>query len=104
MMFTRISISEAKHMMDNDDVQVVDIRDEATFNRGHIPQATHLDNTSLQRFIESADVDKPVLVCCYHGNSSQSAADFLHSKGFEHTFSIDGGFESWKLQYPCEAQ
>jgi thiosulfate sulfurtransferase len=101
-MFKRISIIEAKQLIDTGDAQIVDIRDEQSFQTAHIPCAIHLDQSSLQTFIESADVDKPVLVCCYHGNSSQSAADFLNSKGFEHTFSIDGGIEAWKLQYPTE--
>ena len=101
-MFKRISIIEAKQMLDSGDAQIVDIRDEHSFMAGHIPSATHLDNSNLQAFIESADPDKPLLVCCYHGNSSQSAAEFLNNKGFEQTFSIDGGFESWKLQFPTE--
>lgn len=101
-MFKRISITEAKQLLDSGEAQVVDIRDEHSYQAGHIPSAHHLDNSNLQQFIESADLDKPLLVCCYHGNSSQSAAEFLNSKGFEHTFSIDGGFESWKLQFPTE--
>ena len=102
-MFKRISIVEAKKLIDEGNAQIVDIRDEHSFQAGHIPAARHLDNTNLQKFIESADLDQPLLVCCYHGNSSQSAAEFLNSKGFEQTFSIDGGFEGWKLQYHIES-
>jgi thiosulfate sulfurtransferase len=34
-------------------------------------------------------------VYCYHGNSSQSAAAYLAEQGFEATFSIDGGYETY---------
>ena len=39
-------------------------------------------------------LDLPVLVYCYHGISSQSAAEFLNQKGFEDVYSVDGGFEA----------
>ncbi len=101
-MFKRISIVEAKNIIDAGDAQIVDIRDENSFQAGHIPAATFLSQGNLQRFVESADLDKPLLVCCYHGNSSQSAAQFLKEKGFEDVYSIDGGFEAWKLQFEVE--
>ncbi len=45
-----------------------------------------------------ADVefDTPVIVCCYHGISSQQAAQFLIHQGFEEVYSLDGGFEAWR--------
>lgn len=79
---------------------VVDIRDEHAFASGHIEGARHLDNVSLPDFIVEGDPDKPLIVCCYHGNSSQSAAAFLNEKGFEEVYSMDGGFEVWRAQFP----
>lgn len=101
-MFKRISITDAKVMQDQGNAQFVDIRDEESYQIGHIPQSRHLDQTSLQAFLESADLDKPLLVCCYHGNSSQPTAQFLYEKGFEDVYSIDGGFEAWKQKYATE--
>jgi len=40
------------------------------------------------------------VVVCYHGNSSQQAAQFFAGEGFNDVYSMDGGFEAWKLQYP----
>jgi thiosulfate sulfurtransferase len=87
-------------MLDETAPQIVDIRDEQSFQQGRIRGAQHLDNSSLQTFIETADLDAPLVVCCYHGNSSQQAAAYLNSKGFEHTFSLDGGFSAWSASYP----
>ncbi len=32
---------------------------------------------------------------CYHGISSQGAAQYLVNQGFEEVYSVDGGFEAW---------
>jgi len=69
---------------------------------GRIAGAVLLDNQSVQDFIEDTDKSVPVLVYCYHGNSSQSAAAWLADKGFAEVYSLDGGFEYWKGQYPVE--
>jgi thiosulfate sulfurtransferase len=42
----------------------------------------------------------PVIVCCYHGVSSQQAAQFLIHQGFENVYSMDGGFEAWRKELP----
>jgi thiosulfate sulfurtransferase len=61
-----------------------------------------LDNHSIAEFIRSADLDKPLVVLCYHGNSSQSAAAYLVGQGFSEVYSMDGGFELWKNTFPSE--
>jgi len=100
--FSRISTEHAQSMLKEGKAQLVDIRDEQSFAAGHIAGARHLDNTTLQSFIEEADPDQPVIVYCYHGNSSQPAASFLNERGFEEVYSMDGGFEHWRNQYPVK--
>ena len=60
----------------------VDIRDEQSFLSGHIPGATHLSNGNLHQFVLQADYAEAVIVCCYHGISSQQAAQYLINQGF----------------------
>lgn len=79
---------------------VVDIRDPQSFNQGHISGAYNLSNENLHQYIAEADMDSPLLVCCYHGISSQSAAQFLVEQGFDEVYSINGGFESWRSEQP----
>lgn len=98
-MYKRISVQDAKKLLDQGDAQFVDIRDEQSFQQGRIPGSQALSQGNLQSWMSSADMDKPLLVCCYHGNSSQPAAQFLFEKGFEDVYSIDGGFEAWRAQF-----
>ncbi|PXF29949.1 sulfurtransferase [Pokkaliibacter plantistimulans] len=99
--FTRISPSQAKDMIGNG-AQVADIRDPVSYSNGHIPGASALSNENLQHFLESADPDHPLIVVCYHGHSSQSAASFLANHGFEQVYSMDGGFEEWRTLFPAD--
>lgn len=90
--------------MIKDGAQVADIRDPNSFAQGHISGSYNLSNENLHDYIASADMDQPLLVCCYHGISSQQAAQFLIEQGFDEVYSINGGFEAWRVEQPnlCE--
>lgn len=98
--FKFINASELADRIGESTLQVVDIRDPGSFSNGRIKGAQRLDNSNLQSFIASAKLDAPLVVCCYHGNSSQSAAALFASKGFTEVYSLDGGFEMWRNLYP----
>jgi thiosulfate sulfurtransferase len=97
--FKRIPPEQAQGLRQQGAV-VVDIRDLASFSAGHISGSQHLDNHSLHAFITQGDLDVPLIVACYHGNSSQSAAAYLAEQGFSDVYSLDGGFELWRATFP----
>jgi len=99
--FKRIPPQEAQALREQGAV-VVDIRDQPSYAAAHIRGAKHLDNVNIADFIRAADLDAPLIVACYHGNSSQSAAAYLISQGFSDVYSLDGGFELWRATYPAE--
>ena len=98
-MANRINPNDAKTLIEQG-AAVADIRDALSFQSEHIRGAQRLDNNNLNEFMQKTAKDKPIVVCCYHGNSSQGAAQFLDSQGFEQVYSLNGGFEQWKLLYP----
>lgn len=99
MKFKRIGVDQARELI-SQAVQLVDIRDDQAYGQGHIGDAIHLHNSNLQEFLEQADPELPLLVYCYHGHMSQGAAAFFAEHGFSETYSLDGGFEAWKLTEP----
>jgi thiosulfate sulfurtransferase len=99
--FKRISPQQAL-LLREQGARVVDIRDPQSFSQGHISGSLHLDNYSLADFIAHADPDQPLIVSCYHGNSSQPAAAYLASRGFAEVYSLDGGFALWHRLFPAE--
>lgn len=98
--FQRISVAAARTLLDSRPAQLVDIRDEQSFAQGHMPAAVRIDNSNLDTFIAAADKTAPLLVCCYHGISSQNAAQFFAEQGFAEVYSLDGGFEAWRSAGP----
>ncbi|WP_076542053.1 thiosulfate sulfurtransferase GlpE [Shewanella sp. UCD-KL21] len=98
--FKHLSINELIHMQeDASDVQIVDIRDAASFAAGHIKNSVHLTNENISHFMADADMDKPLVVVCYHGVSSQGAAGYLIEQGFDDVYSLDGGYTAWSTAH-----
>ena len=98
--FQHISVADTVKLLADGKVVIADIRDEQSFAGGHIEGSYHLTNGSLTGFMQQVEFEQPVVVVCYHGNSSQGAAQYLAQQGFEQVFSMDGGFESWRSQLP----
>jgi len=98
--YARLSSDDAYQMILDGPVTIVDIRDEESFKAGHMCDAIHMDNSQVQAFIEDTDQSIPLIVCCYHGNMSQSAGAYLAEKGFAEVYSLDGGFAEWAAKYP----
>ena len=98
--FKHIQVNELQQDLPKNHYVVVDIRDANAFAAGHIPGAIHLTNDNIGDFLREADFDAPTIVCCYHGISSQPAADYLISQDFSDVYSLDGGFVQWQALYP----
>lgn len=97
--FKRISVEQAKALIDQG-ATLADIRDPESYANSHIDGAQELNNTVVEDFLRDNDPDNPLVVYCYHGNSSQQAAAYLYERGYEEVYSMDGGFEHWRHIYP----
>ncbi|MEY4922043.1 MAG: thiosulfate sulfurtransferase glpE [Pseudomonadota bacterium] len=100
--FETISVEQAYSRLKESNAVLVDIRDPQSYDVGHALDAFHLTNDSLQAFMQQTHFEQPVMVMCYHGNSSKGAAQYLLQQGFDTVYSIDGGFEAWAKNYPLE--
>ena len=55
-------------------------------------------NNNFDKFVNSTDKSNTIIVYCYHGNSSQKAAQLLINFGFLNVYSLNGGYEEWKTK------
>lgn len=78
------------------EITVIDIRDPMSFKAGHIEGALNIDDGNVEEFVKTADKEKPLVVCCYHGNSSQGAAEYMSDQGFKQAYSLDGGYAGYR--------
>ena len=100
------SVADVKGRLDaSDSFQVVDVREDHEFAKGHIPGATHLGKGVIERDIEKTfpDVDTELVLYCGGGYRSALAADALQLMGYRNVISMDGGWRGWtEAGYPVE--
>lgn len=99
MSYKCISIDEAKALIDKTEVALADVRDAGAFLEANIPNSVNVSDANIEEFLSQAEKNKPIIVYCYHGNSSKGAADYFSGQGYSEVYSLDGGFEEWRLKY-----
>ncbi len=94
--FETISQDEAKSMMADDEVVIVDVRTLQEYNTGHIPGAICIPNEEIDASVveKLPDPDQKILVYCRTGRRSKEAALKLADLGYTHVYDF-GGITSW---------
>lgn len=75
---------------------VIDARDEAQFNKEHIPGSVNLEWRQVLEQRASIPKNKPVLIYCNTGSLSAQAGFALRVAGYENIRILQGGFSDWK--------
>ena len=81
-----MSVTTLQSLLKEQPITLIDIRDQASFLAGHIEGSLHIGNHNVEQFLAVTDRSLPLVVCCYHGNSSQGAADYFNQQGFEESY------------------
>jgi len=93
--FTRITPQEAREMIDNGGVQVIDVRETWEFQKGHVPGAHHIPvSTVFARRAELAR-DRDLVFVCAVGQRSALACEMAAAAGLTRLFNIEGGTDAW---------
>ncbi len=99
MSFKHLSVAQLRQLLLSDiSVTMIDIRDEGSFASGNIPGSVSLIEFGVDTFVREASKSLPLVVVCYHGNSSQSAAKYMVEQGFTEVYSLDGGYTAWAAE------
>ena len=93
--FHRINVEQAQEIIRSKNVTIVDIRDPSSHQSSHIENAVLINDENIKEFLEKTPKENPLICYCYHGFSSQNAAQFFLENGFQEVYSLDGGFEAW---------
>ena len=96
MNFKRIQATDCRQLIDSQNVILLDIRDPQSYQAGHMENALHIEAIDVPQFIAEFPDDTHLVICCYHGNSSQSAAAYFCEQGIKDVYSLDGGYEGWR--------
>lgn len=99
------TVSEIKDCLTSDTL-LIDIREPAEFQKGHLPGALHLPRGLLEFEIHglvqrsltddrAAPEDQAILLYCGTGGRSALAAESLETMGYRNVLSLDGGIVAW---------
>jgi glyoxylase-like metal-dependent hydrolase (beta-lactamase superfamily II)/rhodanese-related sulfurtransferase len=87
-----------------DELQVLDVRDQAEWEQGHIPGAVHTPYHDIDGVPDGIDPARPLAVICSSGQRSAIAVSLLLRHGVMHVVHVaDGGVGTWqKYGWPIE--
>jgi rhodanese-related sulfurtransferase len=103
--FTRIDVHEAKQMIDDGDVQVIDSREPHEHHDGHVPGSLNIQHMATLVRAKDLATDKPILFICKSGQRSAVAAEFAASLGLGPLYNVEGGHDAWaKAGYPMDTE
>jgi len=94
-----VTVDETQERMrSNNDVQLIDVREDNEWEAGHAAGSIHLGKGIIERDIETAVPDKSTELILYCGGGFRSAlvADVLQQMGYRNVFSMAGGWKAWK--------
>jgi len=94
----QLSINEAVQLINRRDPLVLDVREPAEYNSGHIAGSRHIPIGALKSRLGEIDKwkERPVLVHCATGSKSQGAASTLKAAGFKEVLNLQGGIGAWQ--------
>ena len=98
--YQQISQERAKEMMDTQQVIVLDVREQAEYDSGHIPGAVLLPVGSIDEDTATEVIpekDSTVLVYCRSGNRSKTASSALAELGYTNIYEF-GGISTWPYE------
>lgn len=78
------------------DVLLIDVREQAEYDAGHIPGITLIPMGEIANRLAEIPKDKMVVVSCQSGRRSSQVASFLQEQGYTNIHDLQGGFSAWQ--------
>lgn len=82
--------------VDNDDVQIVDVRGVNEYKISHVPGAKHVFVGTLPENLDEIPRDKKVILHCQSGDRTTIAYSLLRRNGFDNVINYPGGMKEWE--------
>ncbi|MDX9991660.1 MAG: rhodanese-like domain-containing protein [Anaerolineales bacterium] len=98
---TTVSTMRGYELYQQQDVFVLDVRNQDEWDEFHIPDTTLIPLKELAGRVNEVPKDAKILVVCNSGNRSDEGRDILKKAGYSDVTSMDGGVSNWReLGYP----
>ncbi len=94
--FTRISVEEAKEMLDGEEAQAIDVRPPGSWAGGHVAKAMNLPMVSITARGKEIPTDKDILFIDEAGQYAPKASETAATLELKEVFSVEGGMKAWQ--------
>jgi rhodanese-related sulfurtransferase len=95
-MIVAITPAELVELKSREDVDMIDVRELAEWDAGHVPGARLVPLAQLRADPEAALVrGRAMVFICAKGVRSLAAAKLAERFGFDRLYNLDGGTKSW---------
>ncbi|TVZ51891.1 rhodanese-like domain-containing protein [Dokdonia sp. Hel_I_53] len=93
-----VGVQSFASAIEGDNIQLIDVRTESEWQRGHIEGARHFEmkNPDWDKQVETLDKELPVYVYCAKGGRSAFCAQQLKDAGFKQIIDLEGGVTAWE--------
>jgi rhodanese-related sulfurtransferase len=101
----RVSAQEAQELVAKGQAVIIDVRNQAAFDQGHIQGAKLIPFNEIQNRASELPKDKTIVTYCSWPNEHTSAGSVvtLKSKGFDNAVALLGGYAAWQSAgFPIE--
>jgi rhodanese-related sulfurtransferase len=97
--YIKITAAEAKNMIDNEEVIIVDVRTQEEYDEVHIEGSILIPDTSIEKLAPGLLTDKnaAILVYCRSGRRSEIASRQLIEMGYLKVYDF-GGIIDWPYE------
>ncbi len=97
---TTIKVKEFEEALNQENIQLIDVRTQEEFDTGHIKNAKSIDyfSESFKENLQGLNKKEPVYLYCRSGRRSMKAAKVLSELGFTKIFNLEGGYMAWKVK------
>jgi rhodanese-related sulfurtransferase len=96
--FENIQTEDAKALIDEQKIQILDVRSQEEYDSGHIPNAELIPLPELTERLSELDQSTTYLVVCRSGNRSSQASQILIDNGFGSVYNLENGMNEWAYE------
>jgi len=96
----QVTVEQLRARRQTESVQVLDVRREAEWKAGHIPDAHWWPLDEFGAQLPKLGKTTQIVVHCKSGYRSMIACSLLRKAGYEAITNLMGGFDAWEQQYP----
>lgn len=92
----QISAEEFNNILEDDGLQIIDVRGYTEYEKEHIPGAVNIPAGYILDRINEIDQNKNIIVHCASGDRSGIALSLMQAAGIKNARNLTGGINAWK--------